>query len=215
MQITRLFKKFDSLQKIYGDKNLDAIYGGGNINNPKVCLVFMNPTARNVSADKKWSGIKAPWIGTKNIWNMFCQLGLFSQDIIYEINAKKPNDWDYKFAEDVYKKVCDNSIYITNLSKATQVDARALPDDVFRKYIDLLKEEIDSIKPKIIITFGNQVSSILLNKKITVSGYRKKYELFDINGISYKVFPVYYPVGQGMRNIKIAKEDISWIIKNQ
>ena len=215
MQINSLFSKFDELQKIYGDKKLDAIYGGGKIKNPDFCLVFMNPTARNVAANKKWTGIKAPWIGTKNIWNMFYQLGLFDEEFINKINLKKPNDWDYKFSKAVYKKVCDNSIYITNLSKATQVDARALSDDVFKKYTELFKSEIDHIKPKVIITFGNQVSSVLLNKAIRVSEYRKKHEVLDIKGKSYKIFPVYYPVGQGMRNIKKAKEDIDWIIKQQ
>jgi len=215
MQITKLFDKFDKLQHIYGDKNLDAIYGCGNMHNPGLCLVFMNPTARNVSANKKWTGIKAPWIGTKNVWNMLYQLGLFNEKFIDEINSKKPADWDYEFSETVYKEVCNNSIYITNLSKATQMDARALSNDIFRKYMKLFNSEINHIKPDVIITFGNQVSSVLLNKNIKVSEYRKRYELFKVKGVSYKVFPVYYPVGQGMRNMKIAKQDIAWIIKNK
>ncbi|KKP29559.1 MAG: phage SPO1 DNA polymerase-related protein [Parcubacteria group bacterium GW2011_GWA2_31_28] len=68
MQVTSLFEEFDKLQSIHGDKDLDSIYGCGEINNPSLCLVFMNPTARNVSSDKKWNCLKAPWIGTKNIW---------------------------------------------------------------------------------------------------------------------------------------------------
>ena len=82
------------------------------------------------------------------------------------------------------------------------------------KYLDLFNEEIDILQPKVIITFGNQVSSIILNKNINVSKYRKKFELLDINGKKTMVFPVYYPVGQGLRNIDVAKEDIDWIIKN-
>ena len=211
MQIKKLFKEFDTLQKLHGDKNLDAICGSGNINNPDICLVFMNPTARNVASSKSWKGIKAPWLGTKNVWNMFFHLGLLNEKIVNEINSKKSNDWDYKFAEDVYKEVSSN---ITNLSKATQIDARPLPDKVFKEYLDIFKCEIDIIKPKIIITFGNQVSSVLLNKNIKVGEYRKKFDELKINNVTYKVFPVYYPVGQGMRNIKIAKEDIGWILKN-
>ncbi len=34
----------------------------------------------------------------------------------------------------------------------------------------------------------------------------------EIDEISYPVFPVYYPVGQGMRNISIAIEDIKDIM---
>ncbi|OGY79044.1 MAG: hypothetical protein A3B74_04140 [Candidatus Kerfeldbacteria bacterium RIFCSPHIGHO2_02_FULL_42_14] len=215
MQIKKLLRQFDELHHIHGDKNLDSIYGAGQIHNPKVCLVFMNPTGRNVASDKKWRGLKAPWIGTKNVWKMFFQLGFFEESFFNEINAKKPSDWDYEFAGKVYTKVSDNSIYITNLSKATQIDARPLRDDVFREYLGLFEEEINILNPQIIITFGNQVSSILLGKNIKVSDYRKKHENIKVNGNAFKVFPVYYPVGQGMRNIKKAKEDIAWIIKNQ
>ena len=215
MQIKKLLRQFDELQHIHGDKNLDSIYGAGQINNPKVCLVFMNPTGRNVASDKKWCGLKAPWIGTKNVWKMFFQLGFFEESFFNEINEKKPSDWNYEFADKVYTKVSDNSIYITNLSKATQIDARPLRDVVFKEYLGLFKEEINILNPRIIITFGNQVSSILLGKNIKVSDYRKKHENIKVNGNAFKVFPVYYPVGQGMRNIKKAKEDIAWIIKNQ
>ncbi|MFH0857812.1 MAG: uracil-DNA glycosylase family protein [Candidatus Magasanikbacteria bacterium] len=215
MLISSLFEEYDKLQKIYGDKNLDAICGGGNFDHPKICFVFMNPTARNVASNKSWKGIKAPWIGTKQVWNMFYNLGLFSEDFIREINIRKPQDWDYEFSEKVYKQVSDNSIYITNLSKATQIDARALSNDVFKKYRELFKQEIHEIKPEIIVTFGNQVSSVLLEKNIKVSEYRKKSEIIEIYGNNYKIFPVYYPVGQGMRNIQIAREDIDWIFKTQ
>ena len=215
MQVTNLIKAFDKLQSIYGDENLDSIYGAGEIDNPKLCLVFMNPTGRNVSSNKNWKGLKAPWIGTKNVWKMFYQLGLFDEAFYNEIDSKKPNDWDYQFSEKVYKKVKETSIYITNLSKATQIDARPLKDNVFKKYLTFFNNEINIVNPKIIITFGNQVSSVLLDKNIKVSEYRKKHELIDVNRSKVKVFPVYYPVGQGMRNIKKAKDDINWIIKTQ
>lgn len=214
MQVKELFSKYKELQSIYWDTNLDPVYWCGNINRPKLCLVFMNPTARNVSVNKSWTWLKAPWIGTKNVWNMFYHLWFIDKNFIEEINSKKPNDWDYWFSEEVYKKISKNNIYITNLSKASQIDARPLSNDVFRKYLDLFKTEIDIIKPEKIITFWNQVSSVLLDKNIKVSEYRKRYELLDINWVSYKVFPVYYPVWQWMRNMSIAREDIDWIMKS-
>lgn len=74
--------------------------------------------------------------------------------------------------------------------------------------VDLLFKEINIIKPKIIITFGNQVSSIILNKKISVSENRKKCYRIQINKNEYKVYPVYYPVGNGIFNIDKSIEDI-------
>lgn len=208
-------KGFDELQKKHGDRNLTAIYGAGETDNPDLFLVFMNPTARNVSADKSWQGLKAPWIGTKNVWKMFYQLGLFDEGLFSEIKHKKPSEWDYEFADRVYKEVEDRSIYITNLSKATQVDARPLKNSVFEDYLELFYQEIKAVNPKVIITFGNQVSSIFLHKNIKVSEHRKKCEFVALGDKSHKVYPVYYPVGQGMRNIAKAREDIDWILKSE
>ncbi|MFR5856933.1 MAG: uracil-DNA glycosylase family protein [Bacilli bacterium] len=109
----------------------------------------------------------------------------------------------------------ENSYCITNLGKCTQMDARVLPDKVLKEYLDLLFKEIEIINPKIIITFGNQVSSIVLNKKISVSQVRKKLFKIKINNKEYKVYPVYYPVGNGRFNIDKAIEDINWIIKKE
>jgi len=214
MQIKKLFPYFDKLQKECGCKDLNSIYGAGKIKNPKIVFVFMNPTGKNIASNKNWNGIKAPWLGTKNVWKLFYKLKYLNKELFDKIQEKKAIDWDVTFAEKVYRDICKNSIYITNLSKATQLDARPLKNHIFMKYLDLFKEEIDILQPKIIITFGNQVSSIILNKNINVSKYRKKFELLKINDQKIKVFPVYYPVGQGLRNIDIAKEDINWIIKN-
>ena len=82
------------------------------------------------------------------------------------------------------------------------------------KYKKLLLNEIDIIKPKVIITFGNQVSSIILDKKVSVSNCRKEYFEKKIGKSVYKIFPVYYPVGNGIYNIDKAIEDINWIIDN-
>ena len=212
MQITKLHATYAKLQKIHGDAALDPVFGAGETDHPDLCLVFMNPTSKNVSSAKSWQGLKAAWLGTKNIWRMFYQLGFIDLMLWNEINQKKPADWNYEFAERLYLRIKENSIYITNLSKATQIDARPLHDRVFKHYLDLCKEEISIVKPKKIITFGNQVSSVLLGKRIKVSDYRKKHAELEIEGKAFKVFPVYYPVGQGMRNMSKAQVDIKWIM---
>jgi len=211
MQIANLNNKFDKLQKKYGDIALDCICGAGCILKPDICFVFMNPTARNVSADKNWTGLKAPWIGTKNVWKLFMSTNLLSNDLYEKTKRMKLSDWDYDFAQNLYKEISSNKIYITNLSKATQKDARHLSDDVFKEYLRLMKEELSILNPKIVISFGNQVSSILLNKNINVSKYRKQMVSLYVDRKEYKIYPVYYPVGQGMRNINKAIEDIKWI----
>ena len=77
-----------------------------------------------------------------------------------------------------------------------------------------MENKIEIINPKVIILFGNQVSSIILNKKISVSENRKKYHKRQINKNEYKVYPVYYPVGNGRFNIDKSIEDILYIKEN-
>ena len=174
LKIEDLKKDYDKLQVKYGAKELDSIYNGGCEENPDICFVFMNPTGKNIASDKSWKGRKSPWLGTKNIWKLFYKVDLLSEETFNKIQEKKPKEWDYEFCNYVYEEIEKNKLFITNLGKCTQIDARPLPDEVLKKYLDLLFKEINIIKPKIIITFGNQVSSIILNKKISVSENRKK-----------------------------------------
>lgn len=215
MKLEDLKEEYDRLQNIYGAKDLDSIYNGGCTQNPDICFVFMNPTGRNIASDKSWKGRKSPWLGTKNIWKLFYNINLLDKNIYEQIKSKKPKDWDYEFSDLVYKNIENKKIFITNLGKCTQIDARPLSDKVLSKYLKLLLKEIELINPKLIITFGNQVSSILLNKKISVSDNRKKYHNIKINNKNYKVYPVYYPVGNGIFNIDKSIEDIKWIMEHE
>ena len=197
MQLEDLKKEYNKLQIKYGAKELDSIYNGGCIENPDICFVFMNPTGRNIASSKEWKGIKSPWIGTKNIWDLFYKLNLMDNKIYKKIKEIKGSKWTEEFAKQVYNDVKIHKYFITNLGKCTQIDARKLPNSVYEEYLDLLKQEIDIIKPKVIVLFGNQVSSIVLNKKIYVSQCRKQLFTDIINNNEYKFYSVYYPVGNG------------------
>ena len=175
----------------------------------------MNPTKRNIASEKSWKGLKSPWIGTKNIWSLFYELDLLDEHVYEKIRTIKGKEWTESFAEEVYQNVKKHKYFITNLGKCTQVDARELPDSVYLEYLDLLKKEIEIINPKVIILFGNQVSKIVLDEKISVSQVRKKCYKRKINKKEYKFYPVYYPVGNGRFYIDKAIEDIKWIIENE
>lgn len=133
-ELDKLKIKYNKMQKKYGAKELDSIYNGGCVDNPDICFVFMNPTGRNIASLKSWEGRKSPWIGTKNIWKLFYDTGLFGDDLYKQIRDKKPKDWDYFFADKVYEEVTKNKYFITNLGKCTQLDARPLSDSVLSSY---------------------------------------------------------------------------------
>lgn len=211
MNLNSLKIEYDKLQKKYGAIELDSIYSGGCDKNPDICFVFMNPTKRNIASSKTWKGLKSPWIGTKNIWDLFYQLKLLDENVYKKIRKIKGKEWTENFANEVYEEVKKHKYFITNLGKCTQLDARPLPDSVYKEYLHLLEKEIEIINPKVIILFGNQVSSIVLKEKISVSQCRKKQFLKTINGKQYKCYAVFYPVGNGRFNIDKSIEDILYI----
>lgn len=215
MTFEELKTKYDKMQIKYGDKNLDSIYFGGCDKNPNICLVFMNPTGKNIASSKDWIGPKSPWVGTKNIWDLLVEVELIDKKIYTEIKSIKGSDWTVDFAKEVYKNISDHKVFITNLGKCTQTDARPLPDKVFKEYLKYLECEIELLNPKVIILFGNQVSSIVLGENISVSKTRKMSFIKNINGKEYKCYPVFYPVGNGRFNIDKSIEDIKWIMENE
>ena len=138
-----------------------------------------------------------------------------SEKTYKKIRKIKGTEWTEEFAKEVYEDVKEHKYFITNLGKCTQIDARPLPNSVYEEYLDLLKKEIEIINPKVVVLFGNQVSSIVLNKKISVSQCRKQLFTDKINKKEYKFYSVYYPVGNGRFNIDKSIEDINWIIENE
>ena len=205
-------KKYDNLQSTYGSTELNSVYGCGCRFNAKVALVFMNPTKRNIATNKNWQGLKAQWLGTKQIWDFLTKCNLISSATNEQIKSKKPADWTNEFCEQVYDEVSKNGVWITNLAKCTQDDARPLPDSVFLQYKDLLMQELELVNPKKIILFGNQVASIVLDEQISVSCARQKKYYYNFNGKKYECYAVYYPVGNGRFNQPKAVEDIISIL---
>lgn len=215
IQLVHLFAAFDALQHIHGDKKLCSIYGAWCPKRPKLFLLFMNPTGKNISCGKEWKWLRAPRLGTKNIWKLLTAIWVISKNTFGQIQKKKPSERTEKFSLEVYQEIAKNGIYISNLAKCTQTDARPLKDSVFKEYLSLIYDEIDYIQPLHIVSFGNQVSSILLNKKVTVSGYKNsEHELLQIKKHAYKVYPTFYPVGQWMRNLPKAEKRIHAILQD-
>ncbi len=200
------------MQQIYGYKNLHSVYGAGCETNPEVCLVFINPTARNNATNPDWTGIRAQWIGTKQVWSFLTECGLFSKELNNKIETQK-TAWTPEFAREVYKEVAKNKVYITNLAKCTQADARELSIEVFNAYRDLLLAEIDLVKPKKLLLFGNLVASVTLGQKISVGTSRQKQLVLKTQKGEYTCYAVYYPVGNGRFNAPKAVEDVKAILK--
>ena len=105
-------KLVDIHQLHYGDHLLDAICGAGQTKRPKLALVFINPTYRNIATDKNREGLKAPWIGTMHAWQLLANAGLIGQDM-NDVIQNVRSQWDYGLAKHVFAR----GVYITNIVK--------------------------------------------------------------------------------------------------
>ena len=208
-------------QQYYGDHTLDAISGAGLIKRPELALVFINPTHRNISTSQSWTGLKAPWIGCANIWQLFAETGLISQNINQAIQAVKTN-WTEQFATDVYSHVADQGLYITNIVKWAGLDAKLPEREKVKLYTPLLLEELRMVQPKRIIAFGQLTFEGML-RELGVKPQEKfgvmNEIILDIGVIQSistgigEITPCYFPVGQGIKN-RTKAVDILRIIHN-
>lgn len=213
LQIDSIKPEIDRLQEKYGHPDYVALYGTGCIKNPDVFFLFMNPTAKNLTVKKDWKGIRAPWVGLKNTWRLMNKLGFVDDELLSAIEGMRAEQWDHAFVGKAYMHIAKKKAYLTNLARCTQPDARHVSDRVFKESREVTLEEIALVKPKVIIAFGNQVASSLLGQDVRVSEWRGKKAELRIGTKSFDVYPVYYPVGMGLRNIGKAIEDINKILK--
>ena len=215
IQVKNLHPRFNTLHRRFGSKSLRPVYGAGLIKKPRVMFVFINPTGKNISANQLWQGLRAPWLGTKQVWKLFYGVGLLSTKSFRATQTLEPNEWTLDFCRALYAGIAKHNAYITNCAKCTQNTAKPISTKALRAYLPLLFKEISIVQPQNIIVFGNQISSLISGFPVSVKDYLgAKHEKLSISGKPYKVFPVYYPVGQGLRNLPKAVKRIKRILGN-
>lgn len=223
-QIPEISQRVAEISKqYYGDHTLDAISGAGQIKRPNLALVFINPTHRNISTSPEWNGLKAPWIGCANIWQLFADAGLIGEKMNQAIQSAKTN-WSEQFALDIYSHVADQGLYITNIVKWAGLDAKLPEREKIRLYAPLLLEELKIIQPKRVIAFGQLTFDGLL-RELGVKPQEKFGAVNEatlntgvIQGIQTRVgeiIPCYFPVGQGIKNREKAVEVLQMLARGE
>lgn len=213
LQLTSVLKGLDTISTTHhGNHTLDAISGAGQTNKPKLALVFINPTHRNISTQKKWEGIKAPWIGCNNIWKLFVDAGLIEESI-YAKMLVFGKEWPEAFADEVYRHVQKRELYITNIVKWAGLDAKLPEKSKMEIYLPLLMQELGELNADKIVLFGQ------LTFDAVIRGMGLHYSFKQLNEAALKnsdipyvptrygrIVACYFPVGQGIKNVKKAEE---------
>lgn len=188
----------------YPKNNLAPILGNGLTERPKFMIVFINPTARNISSNPKWQGPRYPFIGTKHIWSFFNKIGIIDDNLLEEIKDNYKS-WSYDFTYKVLNQLQKKKVYLTNIVKNTGDNADLPQSKDISLYLPYFLREIEIVNPEYVITFGLIPTKPLLNKIIKLSDYidylrqnnKPKIEKITINNKPFKVIPCYYPIGRG------------------
>jgi len=199
--------------KHFPKSKLMPIPGGGELNKPKYMFVFINPTIRNISTNPEWNGIRAPFIGTKNIWRIFHKAGHFENNLMQEIEKRK--SWDEPFAEKVYGFIKSKGFNFTNIVKWAGENADLPNREKIKLFLPTLIREIEIVKPQNIVTFGLIPYEALTLQKIRLEEYYQESMRMNkvirtevtIGRIQTNILPCYFPIGRGnpKRAVEILK----------
>ncbi|MCT4661174.1 MAG: uracil-DNA glycosylase [Tissierellales bacterium] len=99
-------------------------------------------------------------------------------------------------------KLQRKDLYITNVVKfrPTKLSVktgkpinRPPKKDEISSFKPYLIEEIETIKPKVIVTLGNTPLKALLGDKVNIGQCHGEIQTLDLNGIEFDLMPLYHP----------------------
>lgn len=177
-------EKVDALNRKIAERYPDEriVFGYGNLNS-NIMLIGEAPGSKEAELGK-------PFVG---------QAGKHLDEFLQILNIKK---------EDVY---ITNSVKFrpTKINPKTGRLSNRTPTtkeiDDFREFI---YEEIDIIRPEIIVTLGNIPLKSIFNDNTKIGDVHGKLLSVEINGQEYNLFPLYHPAAviynKGLKDVYIS-----------
>lgn len=171
--------------------------------NPDIMFVFINPTKNNLGTKKNREGQRVPWIWYTTLWDVLHEAWFINDYWMNQLEDKK-GKWDAEFTEKLYKYLEEEQLYLTNIVKKAEIDARLPQSKLIKDYSDIFFKEIELVNPKKIVVFGKIPMSVFMSSSIALKEcYRyleEKWKLRTVNFNNKEVIPCYFPVWLGRRN---------------
>lgn len=183
------------------------IPAGGRLKSPDIVLVFINPTARNISSNKSWIGPRFPFLGTNQVWRVLSNAGLLPG----EFSKIKKEDWTVAFARGLERTLKKRKIALTNLCKGTKPDGRNPGKEEIKEGAAELFREIEKMRPRAIVAMGLIPFEALSGERIKLKDSAGKLFRARVSGRTYPLYPCYFPVGRG--NPKKAESVLRGILR--
>jgi uracil-DNA glycosylase len=176
--------------------------GGGCVDRPRLMLVFINPTFRNLSARADWPGPAFPFAATPRLWHILAEAGLVSRDLPAAIAALGPSP---ALVDRLMAESRRSGIYLTNAVKCVDLGSNLPAAERVAASWPLLAEEIAIVRPRHIVALGQIPLRALTGRTVRLADH-----LWDaqhggltplpsrsIDGRVYPVFACYFPTGRG------------------
>ena len=211
----KLYERADDCKFCKTDRNLlQHIHGFGALN-PKLMLILVNPTYRNLSSDPNYKGARFPFIGVRQFWKVLVDGGLIDRNVAHGLLLRK--DWNTKHTEQIKHELIRNKLFLTNIVKCCYSHSSYPDKRVVKDQAKVLIEEIRIVNPRKIVAFGGLVYKTLTGKNIMLSEYWKK-DMIEkstevISGLNVIIEPCYFPIGRG--NPKKAAEIMRKFLRMQ
>lgn len=176
--------------------------GGGCQERPELMLVFINPTVRNMSAHADWPGVRFPFASKPKLWDILAEAGWVRPDLPARIAdlGRVPS-----MVAELVEEARRQRIYLTNAVKCVD-DGSTLPlaERVAAAWPQL-QAEIALVQPRHIVALGLIPFRVLTGQNVRLADELwaaqedrlTPYASLPIAGITYPVFPCYFPTGRG------------------
>lgn len=197
-KLQKLYKQIDKCKFCKAARNkLRHIYGFGAMN-PKLMLILVNPTYRNLSCGPKYKGARFPNIGVRQFWRVLADGGLISKKIAAALPPRA--GWKNGHTKSIQGELTKNKLFLTNAVKCCYSHSEYPTKNVIESQLKFLSKEIRIVNPKKIVAFGALVYKTLTGKSLKLADYWKKkrrLETEKISGLNISVTPCYFPIGRG------------------
>ncbi len=188
-RLNRLFSKIPAADSLL------PVPGNGCLR-PKVALVFINPTYRNVSTSPSWKGARFPFVGTKQLWKVLFKAGWLPGALWERIGE----GWTEELSFSVLRWMVENGIWLTNVVKTAYSHSNIPGREEIREGMEMLANEVGILKPEFIISMGLVPFKAMTGLSPRLGDIYRDVMAGNVGEWEFMgsmLLPCYFPVGRG------------------